>query len=153
MGRGISNSEGLKVNWDQKFRFSLWRKLRWVHDLFYMKLKWFHCSHEHYDGIGKLDVFILGDSTEHLFFSLEFAKPFGSTKFSPANANMVLNFLKSERHILVWKAFVSIRLKSHLFKNHLNEPLQSAYRQRHSCETALVRAQKDVFLELDITLV
>ena len=24
--------------------------------------------------------------------------------FSPANANMVLNFLKSERHILVWKA-------------------------------------------------
>ena len=42
--------------------------------------------------------------------------------FSPANANMVLNFLKSERHILVWKAFVSIRLKSLLFKNHLNEP-------------------------------
>ena len=31
--------------------------------------------------------------------------------FSPANANMVLNFLKSERHILVWKAlhvFVSL---------------------------------------------
>ena len=27
--------------------------------------------------------------------------------FSPANANMVLNFLKSERHILVWKAFSS----------------------------------------------
>ena len=25
--------------------------------------------------------------------------------FSPANANMALNFLKSERHILVWKAF------------------------------------------------
>ena len=48
-----------------------------------MKLKWFHCSHEHYDGIGKLDVFILVDSTEHLFFSLEFAKPFGSTNFFP----------------------------------------------------------------------
>lgn len=47
---------------------------------------------------------------------------------------------------------VSIGLKSHLFTNHLNEPLQSAYRQRHSCETALVHAQKDVFLELDITL-
>ena len=46
-----------------------------------MKLKWFHCSHEHYDGIGKFDVFILGDSTEHLFFSVEFAKPFGSTNF------------------------------------------------------------------------
>ena len=48
-----------------------------------MKLKWFHCSHEHYDGIGKFDVFILGDSTEHLFFSVEFAKPFGSTTFFP----------------------------------------------------------------------
>ena len=48
-----------------------------------MKLKWFHCSHEHYDGIRKFDVFILGDSTEHLFFSVEFAKPFGSTNFFP----------------------------------------------------------------------
>ena len=48
-----------------------------------MKLKWFHCSHEHYGGIGKFDVFILGDSTEHLFFSVEFAKPFGSTTFFP----------------------------------------------------------------------
>ena len=48
-----------------------------------MKLKWFHCSHEQYDGIGKLDVFILVDSTEHLFLSLEIAKPFGSTNFFP----------------------------------------------------------------------
>ena len=31
--------------------------------------------------------------------------------FSPANANMVLNFLKSERHILVWKAFKSTKLE------------------------------------------
>ena len=30
--------------------------------------------------------------------------------FSPANANMVLNFLKSERHILVWKAFFTFNL-------------------------------------------
>ena len=43
--------------------------------------------------------------------------------FSPANANMVLNFLKSERHILVWKAFtvsvissVIIHLKDYHFK-------------------------------------
>ena len=115
-----------------------------------MKLKWFHCSHEHHDGIGKLDVFILGDSTEHLFFSLEFAKPFESTNFFPCKCQYGSEFSKI---ILVWKAFVTIRLKSHLFKNHLNEPLQSAYRQRHSCETALVHAQKDVFLELDITLV
>ena len=61
MDRGISNFEGLKVKGDQKFRISLRRKLRWVRDLFYMKLKWFHCSHEHYDGIGNLDVLILVD--------------------------------------------------------------------------------------------
>ena len=48
---------------------------------------------------------------------------------------------------------VSIGLKSHLFTNHLNEPLQSAYRQYHSIETALVHVLKDVFLELDISLV
>ena len=51
----------------------------------------------HYDGIVQLDVLNLVDSTEHLFvFFLEFAKPFGSTNVSPANANMVLNFLKLE---------------------------------------------------------
>jgi len=83
MDRGISNFEGLKVKGDQKFRILLRRKLSWVHDPFCMKLKWFHCSHEYYDRIGKLDVLILVDSTEHSFFFLEFAKPFGSTNFFP----------------------------------------------------------------------
>lgn len=44
---------------------------------------------------------------------------------------------------------VAIRLKSHLFKSHLNEPPQSVYHQYHSCETALVRVQNDVLLALD----
>ena len=41
----------------------------------------FYYGNVHYDGIGKLDVLLLVDSTEHLFFSFEFAKPFVSTQF------------------------------------------------------------------------
>lgn len=49
----------------------------------------------------------------------------------------------------VIEKIVAIRLKSHLHNNGLFEPLQSAYRQYHSCETALVRVQNDILLALD----
>ena len=119
MGRGISNSEGLKVKGGQKFRMLLWRKLRWVHDLFYIKLKWFRCSHEHYDGIEKLDVLILVDSTEHFIFPLSLPNLSEAQTFSPANANMVLNFLKSKPHILVWRRSISSLFthRSNLFRD------------------------------------
>ena len=44
---------------DQKFWISPRKKAEWVHDLFHMKL--------HNDGIRKLDVLFLVDSTEHFF--------------------------------------------------------------------------------------
>ena len=36
---------------------------------------------------------------------------------------------------------VANHLVSYLEQNHLDEPLQSAYKKFHSCETALVRVQ------------
>ena len=44
---------------------------------------------------------------------------------------------------------VAVRLNRYLEENNLNEPLQSAYKQYHSCETALVRVQIDILLSID----
>ena len=44
---------------------------------------------------------------------------------------------------------VAVRLKDHLTKNGLLEPLQSAYCQFHSTETALVKAHSDLDVALD----
>lgn len=41
----------------------------------------------------------------HFFVFYKKKLSFGSTNFLPANANMVLNFLKLERHFLGWKVF------------------------------------------------
>ncbi|XP_067030517.1 uncharacterized protein [Acropora muricata] len=43
---------------------------------------------------------------------------------------------------------VAVRLNRYLEENNLNEPLQSAYKQYHSCETALVRVQNDILLSI-----
>ena len=53
---------------------------------------------------------------------------------------------------MVWKIIekvVAVRLNRYLEENNLNEPLQSAYKQYHSCETALVRVQNDILLSID----
>ena len=43
-----------------------------------------------------------------------------------------------------------IRLNRYLEENNLTEPFQrSAYKQYHSCETALVRVQNDILLSID----
>ena len=68
-------------------------------------------SHEiaQFDGIGKLDVLFLVDSTEHFFFLLLISKNLSETHtFSAPNTNTLLNFPKLESHILVWKAFIVI---------------------------------------------
>ena len=41
------------------------------------------------------------------------------------------------------------RLVSYLEQNHLDEPLQSAYKKFHSCETALVRVHNDMLCAID----
>ena len=40
---------------------------------------------------------------------------------------------------------VAVRLNRYLEKNNRNEPLQSAYKQYHSCDTTLVRVKMTFF--------
>ena len=44
---------------------------------------------------------------------------------------------------------MAVRLQNYLEPNELNEPLQSAYKRFHSCETALTRFHNDILLEND----
>ena len=44
---------------------------------------------------------------------------------------------------------VADRLNNYLTANNLHEPFQSAYKHRHSCETALLRVQNDILQSLD----
>ena len=49
----------------------------------------------------------------------------------------------------VTEKVVATRLVSYLQNNNLFEPFQSAYKQFHSCETALVRVQNDILRAVD----
>ena len=44
---------------------------------------------------------------------------------------------------------VAVHLQDYLKSNELNEPLQSAYKRFHSCETALVRVHNDILRAID----
>ncbi|KAL9957225.1 hypothetical protein ACROYT_G038836 [Oculina patagonica] len=44
---------------------------------------------------------------------------------------------------------VAVRLQDYLETNQLNEPLQSAYKRLHSCETALIRVHNDILRDID----
>ena len=44
---------------------------------------------------------------------------------------------------------VAVRLQAYLDSYQLTEPLQSAYKSFHSCETTLVRVQNDILLAID----
>ncbi len=41
------------------------------------------------------------------------------------------------------------RLSDHMTEHGLHEPLQSAYKTAHSTESALIRIQNDILLQLD----
>ena len=47
------------------------------------------------------------------------------------------------------KSSIDARLEQHLAKNNLHEELQSAYREFHSTETALMKVQNDILQSLD----
>ena len=42
-----------------------------------------------------------------------------------------------------------MRLSNYLYDNDLNESLQSAYKEQHSCKTALLRVQDDILKSVD----
>ena len=44
---------------------------------------------------------------------------------------------------------VARQIQQHMDDNGLNNPVQSAYRQGHSCETAVLKVQNDIFRALD----
>ena len=44
---------------------------------------------------------------------------------------------------------VAGQIRHHMDDNNLNNPVQSAYRQGHSCETAVLKVQNDIFQALD----
>ena len=44
---------------------------------------------------------------------------------------------------------VAVRLQKYLEANKLNDPLQSAYKPFHNCETALMRVHNDILVAID----
>ena len=72
------------------------------------------------------------------------------------NHSLDSSFLKNYRPIsnlsFVFKLIERVilrRLNKHLADNMLNEPLQSAYKKVHSCETLLVRIVNDLLIASD----
>lgn len=70
--------------------------------------------------------------------------------------NLLLEMLKNYRPVSnltflskIIEKIVAIRLKSHMDINELHELLQSAYKEFHSCETALIKVQDDILRAVD----
>lgn len=72
-------------------------------------------------------------------------------KKSSLDCNLLKNYRPISNLAFISKVLekvVSIQLRSYLVDNNLMEPFQSAYRQGHSTETALVRVHNDIICAL-----
>ena len=74
----------------------------------------------------------------------------------PKKTSLDCNILKNYRPVSnlpflskVLERVVARQLQDYMNDNNLNNPYQSAYRQFHSCATALVKVQSDIFCALD----
>ena len=87
-----------------------------------------------------------------------FPAPFKSAIVNPllkkqnANQDELSNYRPVSNVAFISKVLekvVAIQLRDHLKRNELDEPLQSAYRPQHSCETALIKVHNDIIRSLD----
>ena len=57
--------------------------------------------------------------------------------------------LKPKLYFKILEKIVAIRLRSHIYTTDLSNVLQSAYKQFHSTETALLKVHNDISLNID----
>ena len=96
---------------------------------------------------------VVNTSLEFADFSPELKRAFFTTpKKSYLDCEILKNFRSVSNHSFVSKLeerIVCVQLADYLKAHHLYEPFQSAYRQLHSTETALLRVQNDLLRAVD----
>ena len=109
---------------------------------------------QHFDLLSPIILKIVNLSLE----SSHFPSSLNTTVLSPLlkKANLDNEVLANYRPISNLKVtskiiekVVTVCLQKYLEANHLNEPLQSAYKPFHSCETALVHIRNDILVAID----
>ena len=65
------------------------------------------------------------------------------------DANFSRTVVQSKHNVSYWKRSLAIRLRSHIESNYMSSALQSAYKQFHSKETALLKVHNGVTVNMD----